>query len=234
MFCPAGNWTGIPTIGSCHAKYYQYHTTDVRLLQPSHHAITLEVSLCWYFPSLHQCSPLSTLRLTQVRIWSHPPLGSVSHYPFRPSTSPVFGLLPIAHVVKKCSVLGSCSNGSRTGTFAVGSCDVKHLATGLWLLRPFYCTVYVISNSWSVTLFTFQSPRKKSVILANTLLPSCPSFYLKPWTSFTTKDRTIKCHIRPTLIPHSLHPQGNQDYKMFPPRPRTLAGTINNYQISLT
>ena len=205
MFCAAGNWTGIPAVGFCHANYYQYHTTHVRLLQPSHHTITREVSPCWYFASLRQYSPFSTLRLTQVSIWSHNPLGSVSHYPFRPSTSLVFGLLTIAHVVKKCSVWEFCFTGSRTGIFAVKSCRVNHLATGLWLLRPFCCTVYVISHSWSVALFTFQSP-PNSLILANTLLPCCASFYLKPWTSFTTNHRTTRCHPRPTLICHSLHP----------------------------
>ena len=188
----------------------------VRLLQPSHHTITLKVPACWYFSSLHQYSPLSTLRLTQVCIWSHTPLGSISHYPFQSSTYPVFCLLPIAHVVKRLSVWEFCSTGSWTGTFAVRSCLVNHLATGLWLLRPFYCTFYVISHSWSVSLYTFQSLPPNSVVLANTRLPSCPSFYLKPWTSFTTNDRTIRSHPRPTLVRHSLHPQGNQDYKMSP------------------
>ena len=31
-----------------------------------------------------------------------------------------------------------------------------------------------------------------SVISANALLPSCPSFHPKPWTSFTTNNRTHK------------------------------------------
>ena len=95
------------------------------------HPTTLEVSPCWHFPSLHQCSSLSRLRLTQASIWLHTPF-SVSHYPFRLSTSPGFGLLPIAHVVNKYNVLGFCSPRSHTATFMDGFCHANHLATVWW------------------------------------------------------------------------------------------------------
>ena len=62
-----------------------------------------------------------------------------------------------------------------------------------------------------------------SVILANALLPSRPSFQPKPWTCFTTNDRT-RCHLRPTPILNGY---------ILPSRSRTLAGAIINNQLSL-
>ena len=39
-----------------------------------------------------------------------------------------------------------------------------------------------------------------SIISANILLPSCPSFQPEPWICFATNDRTTSCHPRPTPI----------------------------------
>ena len=69
---------------------------------------------CHYVDISLPC-PLSTVRLTGVSIWSHTSLVNVPHYPFRPSTSPAFGLLPKAHVVKKYSVWDSALPGVELG-----------------------------------------------------------------------------------------------------------------------
>ena len=63
-----------------------------------------------------------------------------------------------------------------------------------------------------------------SVILANTLLPSCTSFQPKPWTCFATNESTRRCHPRTTPILNGY---------ILPSRPWTSARAIINNQISL-
>ena len=95
---------------------------------------------------------------------------TISHYQIsldiaqlgRPSTSPIFIPLPIAHDFNQYNKLEFCPPGSRTGTIAVGFRRTNHLATGMW------CSGYSnelqnpIFDSWSVTLLTSQCPPKLS------------------------------------------------------------------------
>ena len=139
---------------------------------------------CHYVDISLPC-PLSTVRLTGVSIWSHTSLVNVPHYPFRPSTSPAFGLLPKAHVVKKYSVWDSALPGVELGFLRL---DPAVLTT--W--RQFcgnYSHSTVLLTSYPThegsSYFRFNPPPPpppppNSVILTNTILLSCPSFYPKP------------------------------------------------------
>ena len=96
----------------------------------------------------------------------------------------------------------------------IGVLPSRELKWGVWdLILPLHplghgyvVTVVIlqhsneISNSWSVTLLTFQSPPELcdfSWYNIHEILPSHPDFKPKPWTWFTPNQKT-RCYLKPT------------------------------------